>query len=60
MLSRKKFEVIETDFGYDRLGDLLGSLHSSLTHDYYLQGAIILTEDNRLVNNRLYIKPILN
>ncbi|TXT63740.1 MAG: hypothetical protein BAJALOKI3v1_320036 [Promethearchaeota archaeon] len=50
----------ETDFGYDRLYDLLGSLQSSLTHDYFLQGAIILTEDNRLVNNLFYIKPILN
>jgi hypothetical protein len=50
----------ESDFGYDRLGDLLGSLQRSLKHDYFIQGAIILTKDNLLVNDRLYIKPILN
>jgi hypothetical protein len=50
----------ETDFGYDRLGNLLTHLQSTISHDYIIHGALILTEDNLLVNDRRYIKPILN
>jgi len=50
----------ETDFGYNYLGNVLGFLRSRLRYDYFIRGSIILTHDNLLVNDKLYILPILD
>jgi len=48
------------DFGYKRLAYLLEQMRGQLLCDYFVFGSIIITSDNFMVNDKLYIRPILD
>jgi len=48
------------DFGYKRLAYLLEQMRGQLLCDYFVFGSIIITRDNLMVNDKLYIRPILD
>ncbi|MFO7795009.1 MAG: hypothetical protein ACQERB_13955 [Promethearchaeati archaeon] len=48
------------DFGYKRLAYLLKQMRGQLLCDYFVFGSIFITRDNLMVNDKLYIRQILD
>lgn len=48
------------EFGFHRLAYILTEIREQLLHDYFVFGSIILTNDGFMVNDKLYLRQMLD